>query len=116
MSQTPIDNQHKHIEGYRNLTKEDIALMNELKEAGENLLSVLEKAKAHVSANQQAAVDAHNATNGIGDPHPAPLEECAELVRINKAEPFRWAAIAKTHIQEGVTAAVRVVAQPGGNI
>lgn len=115
MSQTPIDNQHKHIKAYRDLTKEDIALMNELKEAGENLLAVLEKAKAHVAAQQQAAIDAHNGANGQA-PSPAPLEECAELVRINKAEPFRWAAIAKTDIQTGVMAAVRVIAQPGGNI
>lgn len=104
MSQTPIDNQHKHIKGYHDLTKEDIGLMNELKEAGENLLAALEKAKAHVKANQARAHEGNTQ---------ADLEE---LMRITQAEPFRWAAIAKTHIQEGVSAAVRVVAQPGGNI
>lgn len=41
----------------------------------------------------------------------APSEEYSRFL---KAEPARWAAIAKTDIQTGVMALVRAIAQPEG--
>jgi hypothetical protein len=38
-----VDNQHREIKGYRELTKADIALMNEVKEHGSQLEALLAK-------------------------------------------------------------------------
>lgn len=38
-----MDNQHQKISGYRDLSQEEIDLMNEIKEQGENLGSLVEK-------------------------------------------------------------------------
>jgi hypothetical protein len=41
-----MENQHKHIKGYRDLTPEEIALMNEIKEEGERLGALITKLDA----------------------------------------------------------------------
>ena len=38
-----MDNQHKHIKGYRDLTQEEINLMNEVKGKGEELDILVDK-------------------------------------------------------------------------
>ena len=38
-----MENQHKHIKGYRDLTPEEVALMNEVKAKGEELKDLIEK-------------------------------------------------------------------------
>ena len=38
-----MENQHRHIKGYRELTPEDIKLMNEVKEKGAELGKLIEK-------------------------------------------------------------------------
>ena len=38
-----MENQHRHIKGYRELTSEDIKLMNEVKEKGAELGELIEK-------------------------------------------------------------------------
>lgn len=38
-----MENQHRHIKGYRELTPEDIKLMNEVKEKGAELGELIEK-------------------------------------------------------------------------
>lgn len=38
-----MDNQHKHIKGYRDLTQEEINLMNEVKSKGEELGLLVDK-------------------------------------------------------------------------
>lgn len=37
-----MDNQHKHIKGYRDLTEHEIMLMNKVKEKGEELRELIE--------------------------------------------------------------------------
>lgn len=41
-----MDNQHQHIKGYRDLSAEEIELMNEIKARGEQLGEFVEKLKA----------------------------------------------------------------------
>ena len=41
-----MDNQHKHIKGYRDLTVEEIALMNEAKAKAEEVGALVEKIAA----------------------------------------------------------------------
>lgn len=71
-----MDNQHKHIKGYRELSEAEIAKMNDIKAIGEALGELI--------------VELHN-TPGIDQ---------------------RWVSIGATHLQQGIMALVRSVAQP----
>lgn len=70
-----MDNQHRKIKGYRELTQEEIDLMNRIKEQGACLESM-----------------------------------CNDL--LSSDADARWVSIAKTHLQQGIMAAVRSVAKP----
>lgn len=85
-----MENQHRKIKGYRELNQEEIDLMNEVKEAGENL---------------QLLIDKVNQVNASSDD-----EDFGNLVL--QSEAFRWSALAKTHLQEGIMALTRAVAKP----
>ncbi len=104
-----MENQHKKIKGYRELNQAEIDLMNEIKEAGEKLLSLHESLVARL--NTDAEVKTAAAEKSKLAPNDYGSDECAELSRFTKAEPHRWAAIGKTNIQQGVMAMVRAVAQ-----
>ena len=93
-----MENQHRKIVGYRELTQEDIDLMNQIKAAGRELLQLQEIV---FKRNRDYA------DNLYFTPGATP-----ELDRLEAAEPARWAAIARTDIQTGVMALVRAVAQP----
>ena len=93
-----MENQHRKIVGYRELTQEDIDLMNQIKAAGRELLQLQETV---VKRNRDYADNLYFAPGSI-----------PELDRLEAAEPARWAAIARTDIQTGVMALVRAVAQP----
>lgn len=100
-----MDNQHRKISGYRELSQAEIDLMNRIKKAGDELLALAEELiltlDAAVKAKLDAALDQ--------------AEESAEVGEYNRfcdAEPHRWARIGKTDIQTGVMALVRAVAQP----
>lgn len=90
-----MENQHQKIKGYRDLSQEEIDLMNEIKSLGQQLESLLEKVKKHIG-NQIDAAD--------GNPD--------ELFRINDSQPGRWVSIAATDLQTGLMALTRSVAQP----
>lgn len=85
-----MDNQHRKIKGYRELSQAEIDLMNEVKTKGEELRVLLEKC-----ASVDAPADA---------PRPASDPTLADAAR--------WRAIAKTHFQEGLMALTRSVAKP----
>jgi hypothetical protein len=99
-----MENQHRKIAGYRELSQVEIDLMNRIKAKGAELLELqyelsLMLAGQHL-AKTDAAKDSDDAKN--------------ELSRFKMAEPMRWAAIGKTDIQTGIMALVRAVAQPTG--
>lgn len=71
-----MDNQHKKIKGYRDLSQQEINDMNDIKAEGERLKKVI------------------------------------ALMRERKGLDQRWVSIAETHLQQGIMAAVRAVAQP----
>lgn len=73
-----MDNQHKHIKGYRDLSQAEIDMMNEIKMEGERLGVLCDKLTSAT----------HPTIDG------------------------RWVAIGKTHLQQGIMALVRSVAQP----
>lgn len=108
-----MDNQHRQIKGYRELSQDEIDLMNRIKEKGAELQLQAEVAR-HLGAvdgsahNRRAA--AHNAQGGS---YMRPVEvDPAVTAHFTVAEPHRWAAIAKTDLQTGIMALVRAVAQP----
>lgn len=99
-----MDNQHKKIKGYRDLSQDEIDLMNRIKEKGQELLALqaeLEHKLGLDLAQKEKAVKIR-----------VVAETNEELERFLTAEPLRWARIGKTDIQTGIMALVRAVAQP----
>lgn len=84
-----MDNQHKKITGYRDLSQDEIDLMNEIKAKAEEVGALVHK------------------LDMIG----------AEVRKDGKPdEPFlpdyRWISIGRTHLQQGFMALVRSIAKP----
>jgi hypothetical protein len=48
-----MENQHRQIKGYRELSAEEIALMNEIKTKGAELGELVEKLKANTNIDQR---------------------------------------------------------------
>lgn len=105
-----MENQHRKIAGYRELSQTEIYLMNRIKAKGAELLALQAELVSSLASSQVARFSAvDNARNS----DQAAIAQ-AELDRFSAAEPFRWAAIGKTDIQTGLMAMVRAVAQPAG--
>lgn len=77
-----MDNQHKKIKGYRDLTQDEINLINEAKELAEKCGSFLDGLKAVHSQTGNHAID------------------------------IRWLSIGQTDLQKGFMAIIRSIAQP----
>jgi hypothetical protein len=71
-----MDNQHRKISGYRELSEIEILKINEVKDTGAKIGLVLESFENDKEVDQ------------------------------------RWVAIAKTHLQQGLMALTRSIAQP----
>ena len=93
-----MENQHKKIKGYRDLSQEEIDLMNEGKELAEQVGAWIEKLET------QAIVGA-NTIAGMPD-----MNEAVELGL--KLPDIRWVRIGQTHLQQGFMAAIRAIAKP----
>jgi len=110
-----MDNQHRKIAGYRELSQADIDMMNTIKGMGPLLEGLLMEVGRHV-ADQRRQINALNrdADKATTVEAAAPFVEAAraEQQRLDAAQPERWAAIARTHFQEGLMALTRAVAQP----
>ena len=96
-----MENQHRKITGYRELSQEEIDLINRIKAKGAEILELQAELVAHIKTRRQACVMARVAV----------LDQ-DELDRMDAAEPMHWASIGKTDIQTGIMALVRAVAQP----
>lgn len=79
-----MDNQHQHIKGYRDLTQQEIDLMNEGKALAEQVGAFTEKVKQLASPNAQAGISIDG----------------------------RWLSIGVTHLQQGFMAVIRSIARP----
>jgi hypothetical protein len=85
------------IVGYRQLSEAEAELMNFIKDRGAILDQLLSRVGSHVAKQRDTA---------------RVTEIPGEQARIDFAQPERWAAIARTHFQEGLMALTRAVAQP----
>ncbi len=91
-----MENQHTLIKGYRDLSQDEIDLMNEIKSAGVLLQSIIDKVQKHlVNQNNQYY-----------------LVNKAEIRRIEDADPYSWCSAAKADLQTGLMKLTRAVAQP----
>ena len=114
-----MENQHQQIKGYRDLSKEEIDLMNRIKAKGAELLALHAELSGRLDTDTEVKLaEARRSIQGMeyeGRPYTVyngNTDECHEFRRFEAAEPLRWAAIAKTDIQQGVMALVRAIAQP----
>ena len=90
-----MENQHRKIRGYRELTQVEIDLMNEIKQKGIELAELITAINAHLLDQRMVA-----------------KSDEGEVARITAAEPLLWRNIGRTKLQEGLMALTRSVAQP----
>lgn len=104
-----MENQHRVITGYRELTQSEIDLMNKIKAKGAEIDTLVAEVRSHVGGQRCIAQDLLAAAT-----EPGSIRDAAdmEVARLDVAEPARWAAIGRTHFQEGLMALTRAVAQP----
>jgi len=79
-----MDNQHKKIKGYRDLSEEEIALMNEAKELAEQVGNLVKRLEGY-------------------------REDTDVPTRLAD---LRWITIGKTDLQKGFMSLIRGIAQP----
>ena len=90
-----MDNQHKLIKGYRDLSQPEIDLMNHIKEKESEMMALIWKVRQTLAEQQELSQTDKDLFH-----------------RLQQAEPARWCAMAKSHFQEGFMELVRSVAQP----
>jgi aspartate carbamoyltransferase regulatory subunit len=88
------------IKGYRQLDQDTLDLINKVKLHEKVLLELVREVREHIAAQRDKC-------RSMEDEH-----QVRESMRMNAAEPERWASIGRTHFQEGVMALVRALAQP----
>ena len=85
-----MEYQHRKIKGYRKLSQEEIDLMNEIKEKGEELNILVGK----IDECNHAEVEYGN----------------IDLILVSESQ--KWTETAKTNLQLGIMALIRSVAKP----
>lgn len=103
-----MENQHRKIRGYRELSEAEIALMNKIKELGPLIEAVELQVRDHVAAQEIAAYNGKD--NAQSKDEADKYQE--ELVRLHEASPRRFVELAKTQFQTGLMYLTRAVAQP----
>jgi len=92
-----MDNQHKRIEGYRDLTQDDVDLINDIKSLGDQIEALCDKVKTRIESQQLIA---------------SAYKNDVEVKRLDKASPWTWEAQARRQYQLASMHLVRAVAQP----
>ena len=85
-----MDNQHKMITGYRDLSSDEIELMNAVKAKAEEVRELFETIYAKMM--------------------PSEPSDATEIAEIDETE--RWMMIAQDHLQQGFMALNRAIAKP----
>lgn len=119
-----MDNQHRKIKGYRELSQTEIDLMNEVKAKGIELDALVKKIQIYLTEQEtlKRAALVESVETAIAGTIEAVVnenlkgsdsDEAEEYSRFMQAEGKRWAAVAKTDLQTGLMALTRSIAQPG---
>lgn len=85
-----MENQHRQIKGYRELSQEEIDLMNEIKQKGIELGDLV------------LQLENYN----------RPIDGAPSYDNVLKRDALRWVAIGRTQLQQGLMALTRSVAKP----
>lgn len=103
-----MENQHRKISGYRELSQAEIDLMNEIKALGPQVEAVMLKVKAHIKA-QRTRLDP-DGDEAISTQMEKFIQE--EKERLDAADPEKWVGWASDTMQTALMYATRAVAQP----
>lgn len=106
-----MENQHRKISGYRELTQEEIDLMNEVKALGPQIEEVIIKVKQHLKEQHAVALGGSKDFVLGANEAVAPMDP-ETLKRLDDATPARWANMAATEFQVALMKLTRAVAQP----
>lgn len=99
-----MDNQHRQIKGYRELSQEEIDLMNRVKAFGPELHKLVEDINTHISAQYVKSFEGLVPTPEGGTP---------EEDRLENANPCAWMEEGRVALQKGLMFLTRAIAQPG---
>lgn len=100
-----MENQHRKINGYRELCQEEIDLMNEIKAKGEELKALCRKVQLRIH-------DQFNAARHPDRSKVPPEDAQAELDRLYAADPQTWLEEGHHDMQTALMKITRAVAQP----
>lgn len=89
------------VSGYRKLTQAEVDLVNEVKAAEAAYLRVLDKVFDHIESSYRVAYDAATEAHSL-----------AEVNRMVEANPRKWLATGRQHIETGTMCVSRAVFQP----
>lgn len=95
-----MENQHRKIKGYRELTQEEIDLMNRIKNFGPELDTLTKDIDAYLTGQALAALPVQAGDN------------TEELDRVDHAQPCLWLEEGRVSLQKGLMFLTRAVAQP----
>ena len=101
-----MQDQHKHITGYRDLTAEEIGLMNEAKALAETVGALVKKIEGEVGSST-ALAEALESEEIETDRLDAMFAAAGDAY-----ESRRWLEIGKGHLQQGFMALTRAIAKP----
>jgi hypothetical protein len=104
-----MDNQHKQIKGYRDLSQAEIDLMNRIKAHAEETRSLVLAVRETVVPTIGALPALTLAPGEVSEP----VEFVAGAIYGGHDDgPFRWVCLVDDHLQQGFMALTRAVAQP----
>jgi hypothetical protein len=95
-----MDNQHRKITGYRELTETEIALLNEIKALGLIADNIVKTIEDHILKQHQ-----NTKTLDAGEATP-------ERLRLLESAPLLWKDAGRHDLQTGLMKLCRAVAQP----
>jgi hypothetical protein len=104
-----MENQHREIKTYRELTLDEIWLMNRIKQMESDVAALHEEIRVYVSVHQPDNLRRHR---------PLVINDYAMNLRTNNmhqkmmAESLRQCAMSRTSLEQGFTHLVRAVAAP----
>ena len=82
-----MENQHRKIKGYRELSQEEVDLMNRIKAKGKELLDLQAELAERLNTGLEVKQVAAEASKRAPEDEASP--ECVELRRFQAAEPQR---------------------------
>lgn len=109
-----MDNQHRKIKGYRELTQEEIDLMNKIKQFGIQLDELIHTVKfTNAIQHKELTTKIEEHQGGLRVLSSEELQTVGEAREVFfNSDWMRWVAMAQTDLQVGLMKLTRAVAKP----